>query len=46
MWSVQTDNQRGELNVKSSDIMRSKGAWELSNVKKGVNKRINECVLR
>src|SRR5678815_1717427 len=43
---VQMDNLRGVLCVRRIDKMRNEHIRELCGVKKGVNERINECMLR
>src|SRR5678816_3422023 len=44
--SVQMDNLRGMLGVRRIDKMRNESIRELCGVKKGVNERINENMLR
>ena len=43
--AVQMDNLRGMLGVRRIDKMRNERIRELCGVKKGMNERINECVL-
>ena len=44
--AVQMDNLRGVLGVRRIDKMRNERIRELCGVKKGVNERINETILR
>ena len=43
--AVQMDNLRSMLGVRRIDKMRNERIRELCGVKKGINERINECVL-
>ena len=46
VWDVQMDNLRGFLGIRMMDRVLNVQIWELCRVKKGLDERIDEGVLR